>query len=144
VGDALKKIEAEIQPLDKVMLSVNPPMKRRAAEKKAVMDGSIPLVVDGDIVVALDAAFMDENREIVAALDASQAEQLLTYTAHRLGHVLGAGGKGPAATNFNEDTALLFLLILRMAGRLNDPFVPECRVIYDLTNPARPLSIEML
>lgn len=143
MGDALRTTETAIQPLDKVVLTINPQMKRLAAEKQAVMDGGIPLVVDGDIVVGLDPGFMDENREIVASLDGNQAAQLLTYTAHRLGHVLGQGGDGPQATHFEEDSALMFLLILRMAGRIHEPFIPACRVAYDLTDQTNPVSIEM-
>jgi len=133
LGNAKHQDQAT-QPLEVVTIALNPLMKRRAAEKDVVLNGDVPLVIGGDIVVALDTEFLDENRQIVAELDGGNAAKLLTYTAHRLGHVLGFGGEGIDADHFEEDAALMFLLVVRMAGRIYDPFLPECRVTYDLTN----------
>ncbi|MGI9482040.1 MAG: hypothetical protein ACR2OR_06755 [Hyphomicrobiales bacterium] len=144
MGKAILKSEADIQPLENVTIAFNPMMKRRAAEKEVVLDGDIPLVVDKDIVVALDAGSIEENREVVNGLADDEAAQVFHNTMQRLAGVLGIGGEGAKADYFDEDAALAFMLFLRFAGRLNDPSLPECRVTYDLTKPDSPASIEML
>ena len=144
MGIALPKPEGGVQPLENVSITLNPLMKRRAAEKEVVMDGDIPIVVDRDIVVALDADSIEENREIVNGLAEEEAANLFHIIVDRLANLLGIGGEGPKAKHFNEDSALAFFLFLRFAGRLNDANLPECRMTYDLTNPHSPASIEML
>lgn len=143
LGEALQSFADEIRPLDVVSIAHRPMMKRRAEEKDIVKAGDIALVVDGDIYVPLATEHMHENREQIAALDDTQAMNLLTYIAHRLARALGIGGDGPEIEDFEEDCALMFLLVIKIAGRINDVRLPECRVTYDLTNRASPVGVEM-
>ena len=127
-----------------VSITLNPLVKRCAAEKQIVMGGDVPLVISDNFIIALDTQFVDENRHIVASLDGDNAAKLLTYTAHRLGYLLNQGEEGLEAEHFEEDAALMFMLVLRMAGRINDELLPACRVAYNLAEKDNPVSIEML
>ncbi|MGI9371384.1 MAG: hypothetical protein ACR2OJ_02720 [Hyphomicrobiales bacterium] len=144
MGNALRRENYAAPPVGVVSIALNPLLKRRAAEKQIVMDGDIPLVIADSIVVSLDKHFVDENRQIITSLDGDNAAKLLTYTAHRLGYLLNQGDDGLDAEHFEEDAALMFLLVLRMAGRINDTHLPECRVAYNLVEEENPVSIEML
>ena len=144
MADALRREIHATPPVELVSIALNPLMKRRAAEKQIAMDGDIPLVIADKFVVALATQFVDENRHIVAGLDGDNAAKLLTYTAHRIGYLLNQGDEGLDAEHFEEDVALMFLLVLRMAGRINDMHLPDCRVAYNLAEEDNPVSIEML